>query len=150
MNHQWAHVNLWIQAGVTWFMTGLIWYVQIVHYPLMAYAAGSDYRQFQRQHEARTLDVVIGPVMVELLTALLLIAFPPEPINRIPAILGLVLLALIWLSTFCLQVPSHRLLATGFDPAAHRRMVQTNWIRTVAWTGRSLLMILLLVQANPS
>jgi hypothetical protein len=47
----------------------------------------------------------------------------------------------IWLSTALLQVPRHRALEAGFDPAAHRALVATNWIRTVAWTARGFLLL---------
>jgi hypothetical protein len=56
---------------------------------------------------------------------------------------GLVLLAAIWLSTFGLQVPLHRRLELGFDDDAHAALVRTNWIRTLAWTARGLLLLVL-------
>jgi hypothetical protein len=40
-----------------------------------------------------------------------------------------------------LQVPLHTRLARGFDPAAHRQLVRTNWLRTLAWTLRALLLL---------
>ena len=52
---------------------------------------------------------------------------------------GLALLAVIWLSTALVQVPLHRRLQGGFDAAAHRRLVRTNWLRTAAWTLRAAL-----------
>ena len=55
------------------------------------------------------------------------------------AIIGLALVTLIWLSTALLQVPCHEDLSNGFDTEIHRRLVATNWIRTVAWSLRSLL-----------
>jgi hypothetical protein len=30
-------------------------------------------------------------------------------------------------------------LAQGFDAAAHDRLVQTNWLRTLGWTARAAL-----------
>ena len=53
--------------------------------------------------------------------------------------LGLVLVVVIWLSTALFQVPQHRRLESGFDEQAHRRLVNTNWIRIIAWTARSIL-----------
>jgi hypothetical protein len=50
-------------------------------------------------------------------------------------------LVVIWLSTLLLQVPQHNTLGAGFDDAAHRTLVLTNWLRTAAWTLRSLLVL---------
>jgi hypothetical protein len=49
--------------------------------------------------------------------------------------------ALIWGTTGLVQVPLHAALTEGFDPAAHRRLVRTNWIRTVAWALRAALVL---------
>jgi hypothetical protein len=32
----------------------------------------------------------------------------------------------------------HNALANGFDAQAHARLVDTNWIRTLAWTARGI------------
>lgn len=49
---------------------------------------------------------------------------------------GLALLAVVWASTILVQVPLHRRLSGGYDGAAVTRVVQTNWVRTTAWTLR--------------
>ena len=43
-----------------------------------------------------------------------------------------------------LQVPCHSRLAQGFDEPTWRRLVATNWIRTVAWSARMPLALMLL------
>jgi hypothetical protein len=55
---------------------------------------------------------------------------------------------LLWLSTFAIQVPLHRRLAGGFDPAIHRTLVTTNWVRTVLWSIRGLLAVAVAVVAG--
>jgi len=47
-------------------------------------------------------------------------------------------------STGFWQVPAHRRLEGGFDVATHRRLVQTNWVRTVAWSARAVIALALL------
>ncbi|MGI9470789.1 MAG: hypothetical protein ACR2NZ_04615, partial [Rubripirellula sp.] len=65
---------------------------------------------------------------------------PPSVFPRWAAITGLVLIVLIWLSTAFLQVPCHQQLSNGFDEAAYRRLVSSNWIRTALWTARGAMM----------
>jgi hypothetical protein len=57
---------------------------------------------------------------------------------------SIALLAVNWLSTFLVQVPLHARLGTGFDAAAHRRLVLSNSLRTLAWTGRGVLALVML------
>jgi hypothetical protein len=122
-------------------MTGVIWFVQVVHYPLFAVNSSAGYVDYQRRHMARTTRVV-GPLMlVEAATAILLFGFRPAGVATWRLSLGLGLLVAIWLSTAFLQVPCHARLSRAFDPAAHRRLVLTNWIRTAGWTLRSSLVL---------
>jgi len=56
------------------------------------------------------------------------------------------LVVIIWLSTFTLQVPIHRRLQTGKDDARIRRLVSTNWIRTIAWTVKAIIITIYAVR----
>ncbi|MFM8238443.1 MAG: hypothetical protein ACKOBG_11940 [Actinomycetota bacterium] len=128
-----------VHLAATAAMGGLIWFVQIVHYPLFDRADRTDFPAFERDHQQRTAFVV-GPLMgLEALTALLLLAVPPDGLGRALPIAGLALLGIIHLSTISLQVPAHERLARGHDPQTTRRLVTTNWIRTVGWSARTVL-----------
>lgn len=130
---------LLLNAAATWFMVGLIWIVQIVHYPLFANVGPDGFARYQQLHQWR-ITFVVGPVMlVEAASALLLAWYPPPTINPEWILAGIGLVIVIWASTAFLQVPCHAKLESGFDPDAHRRLVQFNWIRTVAWSARGLL-----------
>lgn len=129
---------LLIHAAATLYMTGLIWFVQLVHYPLMAKVGSEGYRDYQLAHERLTTRAVGPPMLVELLCAVLLAVAPPPGVAPTLAYTGLTLVAALWLSTAFLQVPRHRELESGFNETAHRRLVQTNWIRTAVWSLRGL------------
>jgi hypothetical protein len=78
-------------------------------------------------------------MLLEAATAMLLFWIRPIGVSTWQLSVGLALLAIIWLSTALVQVPCHGLLEKGFDAAIHRRLVTTNWTRTVAWSLRGLL-----------
>jgi len=139
--------TLVVHAAATWFMAGVSWMVQLVHYPLFAFADRTRYSAMAAAHSER-ITWVVGPAMlVELGTALWLLARPPAGASRALLITGLALLAVIWLSTALLQGPDNGRLAAGFDATIHRRLVTTNWLRTIAWSARALLVGILLLQA---
>ena len=134
-------VNLLATAA----MTGVIWFVQIVHYPLMARVGAMDYPTYQVQH-MRLTTWVVGPLMIiEATTAVWLVLFQMTGFQLALAWRGLALLCAIWLSTVLFQVPAHNRLLDAFDVAAHRRLVRTNWVRTVAWSLRAVLMVILVI-----
>ena len=67
---------------VTWYMVGLIWLIQIVHYPLFANIPAAAFPDYERQNTHRTAWVVIGPMLLELFSALLLWWSPPLACHR--------------------------------------------------------------------
>ena len=126
---------LWVHVMATWFMVGVIWFVQVVHYPLMKQVGVADYVLYQSDHMRRTTWVVGPGMLVEALTGVWLLFVD----TSMGLWMGLGLLVLIWLSTVFLQVPRHNQLLLKFDDHHHRLLVQTNWIRTLAWTARGIL-----------
>jgi hypothetical protein len=134
-----------LHLAVTAVMAGLIWFVQVVHYPLLARVGRRELPAYELAHQQRT-TLVVGPFMAaEGLLALLLLAAPPAGLGRALPLIGLVLLAAIHASTVWLQVPAHRVLADRPDPATVQRLVGTNWIRTAGWTARSAVAVAMLV-----
>lgn len=132
------------QLFSTLFMTGLIWFVQVVHYPLYAMIGSHEFPAYQERHQ-RLTTLVVGPVMLlEATTAVAWIYRPPAAAETLTWV-ALGLLLIIWLSTAALQVPAHGRLTEQYSDAVHRRLVQTNWIRTVAWTCRSLIVLWLML-----
>jgi hypothetical protein len=130
---------LLVQAFASLALTGLIWCIQVVHYPLFAAVGRDEFTRYEADH-ARLITLVVGPLMlVELAAALWLAAVRPAGVPAWMAWTGLALVAAIWLSTATIQVPCHAKLAAGFDAEVHARLVSSNWIRTVAWTARGLL-----------
>ena len=131
-------------AAATLFMVGVIWFVQVVHYPLMARVSASEFVAYEREHRNRTTFVVAPTMLIEAVSAALLLVVVPPGLGCILPAVGIALLALIWLSTFLVQVPLHTRLAGGFDAGLHRRLVWSNWLRTVAWTGCGVLVLVTL------
>lgn len=136
-----------VHAGATLFMAGLIWFVQVVHYPLFARVGPDAFQRYERGHQALTTRVVGPAMLVELVTALWLLFLPELAGVRALASIGLALLVVNWLSTAILQVPCHRRLEGGFDERAAARLTATNWLRTLCWSARGVIALLLLVEA---
>lgn len=134
-----------VHASATLMMVGIIWFVQIVHYPLYNRIGQADFVRYETDHTTLVSLVVMPLMLVEAVTAVWLTFDPPAAAQ--PALIwgGLLLVALIWGATFLLQVPLHSRLAQGFDKSAHETLVATNWIRTIAWSVRGALVAVLVI-----
>ncbi len=130
-----------LHLAATLFMVGVIWFVQVVHYPLFARVGSSGFASYEQAHTRRTGWVVAPPMLAELVTAVLLLWVRPAGVPLWAAGAGLALVAVNWASTWAVQIPFHDRLTRGFDPAVHRRLVATNWLRTAVWSLRGLLVL---------
>lgn len=132
-------------AAATWAMVGLIWMVQLVHYPMLVGWSQTSPQTAAAFHQRR-ISFVVGPLMaVEAVTALVLLIRRPETMGFLSAWVAAGLLGVALASTVLVQVPLHGRLAAGADDQAAARLCSTNWIRTAAWTLRGLLLAAVLI-----
>ncbi len=141
MNSPWPEAVFVVHLGATLFMTGLIWFVQVVHYPLFAEVDTTRFPRYEVLHSQRTTWVVSVPMLVEVFTGVMLLGVHPAGVPVWGLMVALGVLAIIWISTAVLQVPCHTLLTQQFDRKIHARLVRTNWIRTIGWSARALLLL---------
>ncbi len=95
-------------------MVGLIWFVQVVHYPLFAYVGSAEFQAYEKLHRGWITWIVPPPMLVEGFTACALTWYgPPETIDLV-MVDQLALLPVLWLSTAVVQMPCHKRLSRGF------------------------------------
>ena len=123
-------------------MFGVIWFVQIVHYPLMHDVTVQDV--YFVKNARLTAFVVVPLMLIELATgmAFLFTDLTPSYLPFSAVCLGLVLIAAAWLVTFVFQVPRHRILIQcRYNGKVVKELVNWNWLRTLAWTLRAFLLL---------
>lgn len=130
---------LLLHTAATWMMVGIIWFVQIIHYPLFDKVGEGAFPQYHKLHMNLTMRVITPPSAVEGITGVLIALKRPEGVTATQIWLGLALLAVIWTSTFLMQVPKHFALSKKYETRLYRTLVGSNWIRTAAWSLRGAL-----------
>ena len=116
-------------------MAGLIWFVQIVHYPLFHKVSEDTSAEYANEHQTRTAWVVGLPMLIEGITTLWLF-FDPVGTRVLPLIGGLILVK-VHLSTIFLQVPRHGELTRGYNRETVTKLVTSNWVGTIGWSVRA-------------
>lgn len=125
-------------------LTGLIWTIQIVHYPLFLEVGKTVFKTYENKHQQK-IGPLVAPLMVaELFCSVVWLLFFFKD-ALIIAIAQFVLVLGIWLSTFFIQVPLHHKLKDGYNYSIIKKLINTNWFRTIFWTARSLLLIYVLL-----
>ena len=131
-------------AVATFIVMGTIWFVQLAYYPNLAAVGREAFVAYQREHIRRITAVAWTMLTIELVTGAALAFVRPPSVPAALTIVNAALILSIWWSTWFVQVPLHRVLEQGWDEGAHRRLVGTNWFRTVVYTVRGLLVVYLL------
>lgn len=147
-----AAALLLIQLASSLFMTGLVWLVQIAHYPLFDRVGAESFPRYCRDNIALTGRIAAPVMAIELLTAFAMVWIRPAEIPLRVVLLGLGLLGVIWTSTFAVQWPMHRRFSRGeWKQDRLPYLLGTNWLRTIAWTVRSVGLLILvgrLIESN--
>lgn len=109
----------------------LIWMVQLIVYPSFHHYTAENLVHWHQKYTLAITFVVVPLMFGQLITALLQV-FAEQHFFTIGS---LVLIALVWLSTFIQFVPLHGTIASG---AVHKEvlneLVSKNWLRTGLWT----------------
>ena len=124
-------------------MVGVIWIIQLVHYPSFHFIELNQYTIFQRFHMSRISYVVIPAMLTELFT-LILIIISMDQVDPI-ILASALLLIVIWLMTAVFFSGVHQKLTLGYDKDVVEKLVKLNWGRTLLWTLRLLLVSIVII-----
>ena len=118
-------------------MVGIIWVIQLLHYPAFHFIKESDYVEFQHFHMERISFIVVPVMVLELFSAFMLVYYIQSNLLN----LCLIILLFIWLITFIFFTKLHQSLLDGYDKTIVDKLVRINWSRTILWSIRLIILI---------
>jgi len=142
-----SEIALLANTAATIFMVGLIWFVQRVHYPLLAQVDVDQQISVGAEHHRRTAQVVGLPMAVEGVSTLILLVDRPDQVMWWLPWMGAILLAISLGSTVFLSVPLHQKMVNQPSAELGKKLVSTNWPRTISWTLRGVICVVMCAQA---
>ena len=142
-----SEIALIANTAATLFMVGLIWLVQRVHYPLLAQVDVDQQISVGAEHQRRTAQVVGLPMAVEGVSTLILLVDRPDQVEWWLPWVGAILLAISLGSTVFLSVPLHQKMVNQPSAELGKKLVSTNWPRTISWTLRGVICVVMCAQA---
>lgn len=127
------------RVAVDFGMLILIWLVQLIIYPSFEFSAKQSFLQWHERYTG-LITLVVLPLMLAQIGLAIWQVYSGDRTWETLTALGLI--GFCWLVTFALSVPAHNQLQTlGNDIDTVRWLVQSNWLRTIAWTAVSVLSI---------
>ena len=137
---------LYIHLIFTSIMVGVIWVIQLVHYPSFHFIKPDIYTVFQKFHMEK-ISMIVMPIMIAELITVLLLLYNEGSKNTL-IIISFILLIIIWGITAVFFSGVHNKLITGYQETIVNNLVVMNWIRTLLWTIRLLLLFGFLIFNN--
>ena len=137
-----------IHLIVTLLITGVIWCLQIIHYPLFQHVPSDNFSHYIYKHTQRAGFLTAPLMFSETVTGVLLLWWRPWGINLEEVWIGLGLIVVILIITTFLHMPQHEKLTSGFNEGSFRALVRNSWLRTLVWTLRSGWVVWMLLQAQ--
>jgi hypothetical protein len=136
-----------VTLGLTLYMTGMIWSMQILEYPLFALVGPKEFPTYHRRHNRGLPVFVILPSVAALVSAVVLIFTRPAHLSQWSPFVVAALDLVVVVVTAGREAPLHaKLDREGYSQPVIRQLVQGNWIRTMLWTANGLLLLALTVQ----
>lgn len=131
---------LFFHFFLTFFMTGIIWLIQLIHYPSFSFIDKNMYSKFQTFHMNR-ISFLVGPIMIlELLSGFYLLLFFYSESNFF--VINFILNILILTMTIIVFGTIHKKLIEGFKFSLFAKLISMNWIRTILWSMKSIFIFL--------
>ena len=142
-----SELLIFLNFAASAYLAGLIWVIQIVHYPMLAELDPERAASACARHANAITPIVAPAMLIELVAAALmlpLVGIVQPAASLVPWLwISFALVVVVWISTFAVQVPLHTRLqkqvSGTIDIAVVRLLVRTNWVRTVCWSARALL-----------
>jgi hypothetical protein len=134
-----------VGALATLFMVGVVWFCQIVHYPLFAAVGADGFVAYHARHSVRVTWLIAVPWLVEVASSAILVVERPADVPAWLAVLGAALAAATVVVTALVQGPAHTGLARGYDEDRIRTLVRGNAPRTAIWTAHCVVFAAMLL-----
>ena len=126
-----------IHLVFTCIMVGVIWVMQLVHYPSFHFIDSSRYRSFQNFHMKNISFIVVPAMIFELGSGLIILYYNIQ--DSFWFFISMLMLITIWIITAVFFTALHGKLTRGYDRVIVDSLVRINWIRTGLWTARLII-----------
>ena len=122
-------------------LLGLILVIHFVHYKSFNFIDVEKFVEFHKFHTKNISFLVIPLMIIEVVISIIICYF----YFSILSLINLSLVALIWIITFLLQVPSHNKLSTGKSITEIEKLVSGNVFRVYLWFFKAIVSTLIIL-----
>ena len=117
-------------------LAGLIWTIQLVHYPLFALVGAAEWPRYETEHQRRITWLAAPLMLANLALGIAVFAADASVLSALNGALAIGVFAATGLVFSRMHVT--------LDPSGVARLVRANWARTATWTAQVVVALALL------
>ncbi len=138
-----------IHALVSIIITAIMWYIQVVHYPMLRFVEADHFEHYNRELKMKNTLLFFPLFSLEIFTSVALLLsftmvsdFTTSVQNQFFLVgFSLILLFVLHLINFQLIRPLLSSLQTDTNGKKHQQLLRMQWIRTLGWTIRMIILL---------
>tara|TARA_S200000501_G_scaffold237459_1_gene222593 strand:- start:197 stop:556 length:360 start_codon:yes stop_codon:yes gene_type:complete len=112
---------------------------QFITYPTFLDIDKDKFSEYHQKY-VNKISFIVAPVMLIELLTLFIIAYLSSDFLIVKT---LILLLVIWMTTFFIMIPSHNRISKSFNKKEIINLINYNWVRTILWSFKLLVIIFL-------
>lgn len=125
-------------------MVGVIWIIQLVHYPTFLFIDKQKYMKFQEFHMSRVSYIVMPTMIAELFSGIYILFYNNVLMVNTFFLLASFSLFLNWVITALVFVKIHNGLLIKYEKNIILLLVKLNWLRTILWSLRLVFLAIII------
>lgn len=125
-------------------MVGVIWIIQLVHYPTFLFIDKQKYMKFQEFHMSRVSYIVMPTMIAELFSGIYILFYNNVLMVNTFFLLASFSLLLNWVITALVFVKIHNGLLIKYEKNIILLLVKLNWLRTILWSLRLVFLAIII------
>lgn len=125
-------------------MVGVIWIIQLVHYPTFLFIDKQKYMKFQEFHMSRVSYIVMPTMIAELFSGIYILFYNNVLMVNTFFLLASFSLLLNWVITALVFVKIHNGLLIKYEKNIILLLVKLNWLRTILWSLRLVFLTIII------
>ena len=125
-------------------MVGVIWIIQLVHYPTFLFIDKQKYMKFQEFHMSRVSYIVMPTMIAELFSGIYILLYNNILMVNTFFLLASFSLFLNWVITALVFVKIHNGLLIKYEKKIILLLVKLNWLRTILWSLRLVFLTIII------
>lgn len=128
-------------------LAGIIWFVQLVQFPLFQQVKPAHFLRYEISFKQSSSWFLLVFFLLEAYGTIGVLAIHRAE-HPLLVWSNLILFAFVWITTIGITTPIHTSLMQRYLPEKIRLLHSANWLRTVGWTLKAAVAVLLFIKIS--